>query len=74
MSARKPDCRAGSATFTTVPSMKAMLEPRMVVIQYQQRHRRQRFKNSNISTSGSFRCGSTLLGCTVADKDTVELC
>src|SRR5580658_3317594 len=32
MVACKPDCNAGSATFTAVPSMKAMLEPRMATV------------------------------------------
>src|SRR5258708_33177069 len=30
MVACNPDCSAGSATLTTVPSMKAMLDPRIV--------------------------------------------
>jgi hypothetical protein len=31
------DCNAGKATFTTVPSMKTMLEPRMVAASVQRR-------------------------------------
>src|SRR5262249_23410387 len=33
--ALRADCSAGSATFTTVPSMKTILEPRMVVARIQ---------------------------------------
>src|SRR6266581_5332489 len=35
MVARRSACRAGRATFTTVPSMNAMLEPRMVAARIQ---------------------------------------
>src|ERR1700682_1362939 len=35
MLACRADCSAGSATFTTVPSIKAMLEPRMVAARIQ---------------------------------------
>src|SRR5258707_1202485 len=35
MVACRADCSAGSATFTTVPSIKAMLEPRMVAASIQ---------------------------------------
>ena len=35
MVACRADCSAGSATFTTVPSMNAMLEPRMVAARIQ---------------------------------------
>src|ERR1700687_5864136 len=36
MVACRADCSAGSATFTTVPSMNAMLEPRMVAARIQE--------------------------------------
>src|SRR5260221_10146572 len=35
MLARRSDCSAGRATFTTVPSIKAMLEPSMVAARIQ---------------------------------------